>query len=372
MRTTINRLAVISVIAVTCQVTNGQVFLPIPRELPDHTTIYSTLQSLAGNGSALLLHTTSPQRIYRWSPASGLTQVPFPSTVTPVAITDDGASILAQPGSGGGMFVSRNYGETIEQLPVHGSYFTHVSGDARNIAQSNYRWREGSGFFTIPSLPPLPNYYYPDGRFERFFPGGFSSLTMSDDGTFLTGYIAYGSELVLPSGEAVTGPGRRFNGVWRESVGVPERMNDVYGIDLIIEDISASGRYGVARGTSSVQFVDFQLHTTTSIEGLSILGPVFMSDDASTICTSINMWDAAHGTRTISQVLSDAGLNINGWSNIRLTEISDDGTTLFGYGTAPDGDGQAFYATIPAPGTAFVCVVFCSVFTRRRRKVDVA
>lgn len=243
-------------VTVTSKVADANILTTIPLELPNHTPLYQIQRyGLSGDGRTVLRQTTTPNAAYRWSPETGLTQIEFPAAVTPVAISDNGADVFAQPNSGG-MFVSRNHGQSIEQLPVRGTYGSVISSNGDVIIRSpnfSERWRAGEGFFSFPTLPPLPNHYNPDGSFERYGPGRFNAQAMSDDGSFIAGVTAYGSERVLPTGEAVPGSGRLINSVWQDQVGVQQYMNDVYGFDLRVWDMSSDGRFGVARDGVAVK-----------------------------------------------------------------------------------------------------------------------
>jgi uncharacterized membrane protein len=61
------------------------------------------------------------------------------------------------------------------------------------------------------------------------------------------------------------------------------------------------------------------------------------------------VWDAASGMRDLQQLLLDGGVNLNGWDLQEVRGVSADGTVLAGIGLNPQGETQAFVATIPAP-----------------------
>jgi len=61
------------------------------------------------------------------------------------------------------------------------------------------------------------------------------------------------------------------------------------------------------------------------------------------------IWDAAHGMRNLQQVLTDAGLNLTGWTLSSARAISSDGVTIAGIGINPAGDGEGWIAPLPRP-----------------------
>jgi probable HAF family extracellular repeat protein len=66
------------------------------------------------------------------------------------------------------------------------------------------------------------------------------------------------------------------------------------------------------------------------------------------------IWDAAHGMRSLQQVLTDDGLNLTGWVLTDARAISADGNTIVGNGLDPNGKGEAWIANIPEPGTGLL------------------
>lgn len=61
------------------------------------------------------------------------------------------------------------------------------------------------------------------------------------------------------------------------------------------------------------------------------------------------MWDADHGLRSIEVVLfSDYNTVLNGWRLIHANAISDDGRTIAGYGTNPQGQTEGWVLKLPS------------------------
>ncbi len=64
------------------------------------------------------------------------------------------------------------------------------------------------------------------------------------------------------------------------------------------------------------------------------------------------IWDDGLGCRSIAQVLSAGSADLSGWNLTFATSMSDDGTTIVGYGINPSGNTEAWVATIPMPPIA--------------------
>jgi hypothetical protein len=44
-----------------------------------------------------------------------------------------------------------------------------------------------------------------------------------------------------------------------------------------------------------------------------------------------SMWDVVHGTRSVTSVLTELGVNLNSWQLFEAMDISVDGVTIIGY-----------------------------------------
>lgn len=63
------------------------------------------------------------------------------------------------------------------------------------------------------------------------------------------------------------------------------------------------------------------------------------------------IWDATHGTTPLASYLTGLGLDLTDWHLIEATDITPDGLGIVGYGLNPDGNEEAWIATIPEPAT---------------------
>ena len=60
------------------------------------------------------------------------------------------------------------------------------------------------------------------------------------------------------------------------------------------------------------------------------------------------IWDSTNGMRELDQVLTDAGLDLTGWTVKSATAVSDDGLTIAGDGVNPSGLTESWVAVVPA------------------------
>ena len=58
------------------------------------------------------------------------------------------------------------------------------------------------------------------------------------------------------------------------------------------------------------------------------------------------VWDAAHGMRSIKEILTAQGVDMTGWSLADAWGISTDGTIVAGYGRNPNGNDEAWRADL--------------------------
>jgi hypothetical protein len=92
--------------------------------------------------------------------------------------------------------------------------------------------------------------------------------------------------------------------------------------------------------------------------------PPHVSGDGNTIIAGATVWTAATGTRTLQQWLTDAGDSFSGWSLTAATGISYDGSVLCGEGIDPQGNREAWIATVPSPASFLPLLALGA--TRRR------
>ena len=139
----------------------------------------------------------------------------------------------------------------------------------------------------------------------------------------------------------------------------------------VAHEISTDGSLVVGRSASSYNqsrsSYNFEAIIWDEIDGIQPLGYLSLhnngsyyseafsvSGDGSTVVgTSIDTdayrgfnWNKAHGMQDIESILTNAGIDIRGWNLTQINSISDDGSTIVGSGTNPDGNTEAWIATL--------------------------
>jgi uncharacterized membrane protein len=78
------------------------------------------------------------------------------------------------------------------------------------------------------------------------------------------------------------------------------------------------------------------------------------------------IWNATDGGRKLSDFLTDAGINLNGFTLTGVQDISADGTVIIGTGSLGGGGQRGFVAIIPSP-PAFALFALTLIASKRRR-----
>ncbi len=195
--------------------------------------------------------------------------------------------------------------------------------------------------------------------------GGMIGLGDLPGGTFYS--WAYG---VSADGSIVVGVSRSANGfqeafLWTQSGGM-------VGLGDLPGDSFISGAQGVsADGSTVVGFSDstngteaFRWTQSGGMVGLGGLdgssfyswandvsadGSVVVGKSRSINGTEAFVWDELNGMRSLKTLLEGDGIDLIGWTLTEAKAISDDGTVIVGYGINPDGNNEAFLATIVFP-----------------------
>lgn len=76
----------------------------------------------------------------------------------------------------------------------------------------------------------------------------------------------------------------------------------------------------------------------TASDGSVVAGFVYRDDGSQ----AAFIWDAENGTRLLQDALSDAGVDLHGWSLQVVNGMSGDGNSLVGWGINPQGTTEAF------------------------------
>ncbi len=225
--------------------------------------------------------------------------------------------------------------------PIPGSYLctatgvsadgATVSGTCLTINNEAFRWTPATGSIGL-------------GRFGGGSDATSSAAAISFDGAVIVGaghpvligamaWPASGEAIVigkLPSDDsasasAVSRDGTVIVGTSRNEAQVPTAFRWDRQAGMSALGSTASGIQGsVAAGVSG--------------DGTMIVGWLITATRESAF-----VWDAEHGLRQLETVLaSDNRADIAGWQLTRATAISDDGRTITGYGTNPQGQTEGW------------------------------
>lgn len=353
--------------------------------------IYSSARKLSADGSVVLGNSldASGYRGYRWTSADGMTTFDIPS---------------------GGVFSQLYFPEG---LSADGSVF--VGGGITALGTEAYRWSQSDGLVGLGDLPggeyfssaravsadgsvivgiggiePEHEFVFgPDAiPYEPFIwtagsgmvgLGGFAGEPVGGEATDVS---ADGS-VVVGQSTIVTSPGEPWESFrisafrWTQATGMT---------DLGFEEVAAISSDGsTVVGYSQSDFGEYDAFLWTESTGRVHLGEPLndrslsqawdVSGDGSTIVgvswetgpPITVIWDAVHGSRDLKEVLENQyGLDLTGWSLEGRAAISDDGLTIVGTGTNPNGDVEAFIAVLPEPGTMVLMALGMSALFRRR------
>jgi probable HAF family extracellular repeat protein len=175
-----------------------------------------------------------------------------------------------------------------------------VGGSKSTSGLEAYRWTAGGGMVGLGDLPG----------------GDFRSVAMgiSADGSFIVGY-------------------------GKNDLGTEAFRYTVEGGMVGLGDIPGGGRTGIAYGVSAD-------------------GSVIVGDGYNNVNEPIAFyWTAGRGPIELQNMLEqEYGLDLTGWTLTNGRGISDDGLTVVGYGTNPDGDEEGWVATIPRLGVLQVSI----------------
>ena len=279
------------------------------------SAFYSTANAVSADGSVIVgagVSTSGVREAFRWRRDLGLVGLgdvqgdPFYSEA--LGISGDGRLALGYGSVGTSVKAvcwspSRSF--TLGDLPggaetsvaidasTDGSVIVGLSvSAASDPAGEAFRWTLASGLVGLGDLP--------GGSFESV------ASAVSNDGSVIVG-----------SGTSASGP-EAFR--WTEADGLVG-LGDLPGGD------------------------SFSRATAVSADGSVVVG--FSIDDSSSFGAAF-VWDAAHGMRSLRSILvDDYGLDLSGWTLFDAMGVSADGLTIVGNARNPDGDTEAWIATLP-------------------------
>ncbi len=291
----------------------------------------------AGTGTS-----TSGSEAFRWSTADGI-----------IGLGDLSGGIFSSQASA----MSAD-GSVVVGKSIVGPFSTDTEA---------FIWTSSGGIIGLGDLP--------SGPFESEATG------VSADGTIVVG----NATIVLPGDITETPVGRAFR--WTQSGGMVDLGSPAPGLTVTAAGVSSDGVVTVGHTWDGTGTADPFLWTESSGmillphppqgigetrphavsgNGSIIVGETFTTRSGSNELEAF-LWDNVNGTRSLIVVLEDLGVDMTGWIPHSATAISDDGLTIVGWGTNPNGDTEAFIATLPEPGTLVVIALGVPALLRRRR-----
>ncbi|MBE9042912.1 PEP-CTERM sorting domain-containing protein [Pleurocapsales cyanobacterium LEGE 10410] len=170
------------------------------------------------------------------------------------------------------------------------------------------------------------------------------------------------------NGSKVAGTGYSKNGrevfIWDENKGM-KGIGDLPGgkFDSLARDISADGSTIVGKSASGNSFNEAFIwdeeegtrgigdlpggHFESYAYGVSGDGSIVVGKSSDDIFLEAFIWDKKNGMRNLQSVLTEEyGVDLTGWRLFVARDISDDGKTIMGLGTNPDGKTEAWVAKL--------------------------
>ncbi|HEX2838740.1 MAG TPA: hypothetical protein VHN77_11485 [Phycisphaerales bacterium] len=305
---------------------------------------------------------------HRWSMASGLVDMGFANEVRPVALSDDGTTVVVNEylsdaplrwdeGSGP---------SSITQL----DQISGISGDGLTLLGSfngvAARWSNagGLGFFATPANPPTTT----SGSLTSIY-----SAIATRSAAFSTvdgqrGVGVYELGVTLCSAGHCNGPFQSFGSfVW-------DAANNTHAI---LAQGTTTQAAPVRDASSDLSFVLCGGNTTT----LQVFGSGFqlqtltfnyspfakIAGNGSIVVAWNQVWTQSGGIVPLEQFLGGFGVSFPGWSTLVVMDTDYSGTRFCGFGTDPQGRTQGWYATIPSPSASVLMGVFALRLLLRTR-----
>ena len=87
----------------------------------------------------------------------------------------------------------------------------------------------------------------------------------------------------------------------------------------------------------------------SSAQGVSADGLVVVGGGSTVLGSEAFIWDSANGMQNLQAVMEDQfGLNLTGWKLTYAFDVSADGLIIVGWGRNPEGNAEAWIATLPS------------------------
>ncbi len=336
---------------------------------------------IVGESNSVFTDPTFGSEAFRWTPAGGMVGLgdlpggTFGSDA--VFISADGSVVVgigrnSQAVPGGAREVFRwtqatgmvglgslpggfpSTSSTANAMSADGSVIVgRASSSSATSGQQAFRWTLAGGMVGLGDLPG----------------GGFQSeaMVVSADGSVVAGQSrseAVGAALEIFRWTEVSGmvglgtiPGGSGHST---ALAISMDGSVIVGTSTLDENVGAHEAFRWTAETGMVGLGDFpggdvrSTATAVSADGSIIIGIGCTETFDFTCVEPIPfIWDEQNGMRSLTDVLTNEfGLDLTGWTNLFVSDMTPDGRTLVGAGINPSGDGEAWIAILGEPAGA--------------------
>jgi probable HAF family extracellular repeat protein len=225
-----------------------------------------------------------------------------------------------------------------------------VAGTSSGAAFHAFRWTAATGMVDLGILPG---------------DNGATALAVSADGSVIVG-----------AGTTVFATGHAFR--WTAANGMVSLGTLPGDTAAVAQSVSADGSVivGLSKNnntgehsfrwtaaTGMVRLDPIPGDTQSVANGVNGDGSVVVGESLGTSLPHASRWTAATGMQSVAELLTQAGVDISGWTLFTTKSVSADGNTMTANGTDPNGKGQGWIATLgagpppPPPTTLFDSVL---------------
>lgn len=269
---------------------------------------------------------------YKWTESGGLVQLGLKTVYTPsVDISYDGNTVLYSAGNNSALFV----GNELQNINFNINPDT-LSPDGTKIGGDTFETFQKAAFQSIET-----------GEVSVVGPSNTRIKDLALDGSYIL-YKDYQRKHFEPS--YIMTPFVGTTRIWQDFGTITDLSGD--GTTVV-------GQYGNCGGflcakawseqNGTVELGPFIPRGTTADAGVVVgtgfkivenqYGP-YISAEGGVI------WDSINGARDIVDALLMKGIDISDWTKLSLTDISDSGDYIVGYGTNPEGVVRGFMISI--------------------------
>ena len=315
---------------------------------------------VVGNQTTCDANNNCARHGFRWSSATGMVNLGFlvgnqPSLGTGASAVSADGSVIAGSSRGeafrwtqatgmvgigdlpGGLFESNAYGISADGSVVVGQGNTDV-GDKGEA----FRWTQATGMVGLGDLPGGATYGFAQG--------------VSGDGLVVVGASAsefttgiYGEPFRWTAETGMVGLGGFTGG---SAIGTANAIS-FDGQVIVGGTQSEAFRWTQAGGMTGLgDLPGGSFNINSDAKAVSGNGAIIVGSGNNELGSQAFLWTQESGMRSLFAILTrDFRLNLTGWNMEHATGISADGRTVVGIGVDPDGNAQAWRATLPDPPT---------------------